>query len=104
MITIGISDDHGASAAIMVDGEIKFAANEERYTRIKNDAGFPLNAIEQGLNFLGLKKTDIDKFAVVGKEHFDYMAFAFRRDVISTVDDHKKIMENYWKPKLSGAI
>ena len=29
MITIGISDDHGASAAIMVDGEIKFAANEK---------------------------------------------------------------------------
>ena len=45
MIIVGINDDHGASCAIMKDGVIIYAANEERFSLIKNDAGFPFNSL-----------------------------------------------------------
>ena len=37
---------HDAAAALVVDGEIIAAAQEERFTRIRHDPGFPVNAIE----------------------------------------------------------
>ena len=36
---------HDSAAALVVDGEIVAAAQEERFTRIRHDAGFPSNAI-----------------------------------------------------------
>ena len=37
---------HDSAAALVVDGEIIAAAQEERFTRKKHDAGFPLKACE----------------------------------------------------------
>jgi carbamoyltransferase len=37
---------HDSAAALLRDGEIVAAAQEERFTRKKHDAGFPVNAIE----------------------------------------------------------
>jgi len=37
---------HDSAAAIIVDGKVLFAAQEERFTRIKNDASFPENSIQ----------------------------------------------------------
>lgn len=36
---------HDSAAAIIVDGEIVAAAQEERFTRKKHDAAFPSNAV-----------------------------------------------------------
>jgi len=36
---------HDAAAALVVDGEIVAAAQEERFTRVKHDPGFPTNAV-----------------------------------------------------------
>ena len=41
MKIIGIHDGHDASVALMVDGKIIFAAQEERFSRLKGDYGFP---------------------------------------------------------------
>ena len=46
MYILGISAFYHDSAACLIkDGEIIAAAQEERFTRIKHDAGFPHNAI-----------------------------------------------------------
>ena len=37
---------HDSAAALIVDGEIVAAAQEERFTHKKHDPGFPRNAIE----------------------------------------------------------
>ena len=37
---------HDSAAALVVDGEIIAAAQEERFTRVKHDFGFPKNAID----------------------------------------------------------
>ena len=41
---------HDSAAALVVDGEIVAAAQEERFTRKKNDAGFPRYSIEYCLS------------------------------------------------------
>jgi carbamoyltransferase len=51
---------HDSSAALIQNGEIIFACQEERLTRIKHDASFPEEAIKSCLQFSGLKTTDID--------------------------------------------
>ena len=36
---------HDSAAALIIDGKIISAAQEERFSRKKNDAGYPVNAI-----------------------------------------------------------
>jgi carbamoyltransferase len=50
---------HDANAAILVDGRLAFAAQEERYTRIKHDGSFPRNAINDALLASGLSGGDV---------------------------------------------
>jgi carbamoyltransferase len=51
---------HDSAAALVVDGKIVAAAQEERFTRIKHDAAFPANAIAYCLNEAGLRSSDLD--------------------------------------------
>src|SRR5271163_2648434 len=51
---------HDSAAALLRDGQIVAAAQEERFTRIKNDADFPLRAVEFCLKFGGLSAGDLD--------------------------------------------
>ena len=37
---------HDSAAALVVDGEIDSAVQEERFTRIKHDSNFPVNSIK----------------------------------------------------------
>ncbi len=58
---IGISAYyHDSAAALLVDGELLAAAQEERFTRKKHDAGFPANAINYCLQDNQLTLDDID--------------------------------------------
>jgi len=61
MKILGISPlDKDATASIVEDGEILFAAGEERFTRNKQQDGFPLQAIEKALNYTGTRIEEID--------------------------------------------
>src|SRR5687768_11181839 len=65
MIILGINAYHGdASAALVVDGQLVAAAEEERFNRIKHSAGFPSNAIKACLKLGGLEAREIDHVAV----------------------------------------
>src|ERR1051326_1250454 len=50
---------HDSAAALVVDGHIVAAAQEERFTRIKNDFDFPANAIQYCLQQAGIKAEDL---------------------------------------------
>jgi carbamoyltransferase len=50
---------HDAAAALVVDGEIVAAAQEERFTRQKYDERFPTHAVEYCLREAGLKPSDL---------------------------------------------
>lgn len=61
MKILGISPlDKDATASIVEDGEILFAAGEERFTRNKQQDGFPLQAIEQALSYTNTSIDEID--------------------------------------------
>ncbi|MDH3444536.1 MAG: carbamoyltransferase [Deltaproteobacteria bacterium] len=65
MVILGINAYHGdASAAVLVDGQLVAAAEEERFNRIKHVAGFPARAIRYCLSAAGVKPSDIDHIAV----------------------------------------
>ena len=65
MVILGINAYHGdASAALIVDGQLIAAAEEERFSRIKHVAGFPANAIRYCLEAAGIKPQEIDHLAV----------------------------------------
>ena len=51
---------HDSAAALVVDGEIVAAAQEERFTRKKHDHNFPQNAIEYCLAEAGLSAGDLN--------------------------------------------
>ena len=51
---------HDSSAALLVDGQLVAAAQEERFSRLKNDAGYPAQSIEYCLATAGLKLSDVD--------------------------------------------
>src|SRR3989449_676559 len=46
MVVLGISETHCATAAVLRDGAIVGCASEERFSRLKNDAGYPHLAID----------------------------------------------------------
>ena len=74
---------HDAAAALVIDGEVVAAAQEERFTRKKHDLGYPKNSIDFCLKFAELSAGDLDYVAFYDKplSKFDrlvktYLAFA----------------------------
>ncbi len=65
MNILGLNAYHGdVSAALVCDGQLIAAVEEERFRRIKHVAGFPHKAIAVCLEMGGLTPSDIDAFAV----------------------------------------
>ena len=64
MLILGINNMHDASAALIYDGHVVAAAEEERFNRIKHTTGFPLNAISYCLKEANITIKDIDFIAV----------------------------------------
>ena len=58
---------HDSAAALVVDGKIKAAAQEERFTRKKHDFNFPSNAVKFCLEKEGIEAKDIDYVAFYDK-------------------------------------
>ena len=86
MYILGISAFyHDSAACILKDGEIVAAAQEERFSRIKHDPGFPKNAILFCLERAGIKPEQINSVVFYEKPFLKferlletYLAFAPR--------------------------
>ena len=65
MIVLGLNCYHAnSSAALIVDGELVFAIEEERLNRIKNSGGFPFLSIKECLNFKNITLEDVNFVAI----------------------------------------
>lgn len=58
---------HDSAAALIVDGEIIAAAQEERFTRKKHDHAFPTNAVQYCLGEAGIRAQDLKYIAFYDK-------------------------------------
>src|ERR671915_214546 len=68
MTILGISAFyHDSAAAILQDGEVLAAAQEERFTRKKHDPSFPVNAIRFCLEYAGRSINEIDAIVFYDK-------------------------------------
>jgi len=86
MLVLGISAFyHDSAAALVRDGEVVGAAQEERFTRKKHDPGFPRRAVTYCMEEAGCRLDDIDFIAFYDKPFLKferlletYLAFAPR--------------------------
>ncbi len=89
MYILGISCYyHDSSACLVKNGRIIAAAEEERFTRKKHDASFPINAIQFCMDYGKIKLKDLDyisfyekpilKFQRILNQHLQMAPFSFR--------------------------
>ena len=93
---------HDSAASIIRDGKILAAAQEERFTRIKHDSSFPINAINFVLKYSKLKLSEVDQIVFYEKPFLKferlletYVAFAPRGFIQFT-----KAMPSWLRDKL----
>lgn len=94
MVILGVSAlYHDSAAALIVDGEIVAAAQEERFTRNKHDSGVPVNAIYYCLSCL----SDYTG----GNGHLDYVIFyddpflsldRYLHNIVTVADDAEDLL------------
>ena len=84
MVSLGFSVGHDKGCVIIVVGEVKVGITQERLTRIKHDGGYsailPVEAINYGLNYLGLEYSDVDRWVFNTVEDGDVVADSFEKE------------------------
>ena len=65
MHILGLNAYHGdASASLFTDGRLACAMEEERFSRLKHQAGFPTLAVQRSLAHAGISAADLDHIAI----------------------------------------
>ncbi len=72
MTVLGVGMQHDAGAAVVADGRILSAVNEERMNRKKLYWGWPVLAIPEVLQLSGVSPTDLDAVAVANTTYSTY--------------------------------
>lgn len=98
-VILGIQEAHDASAALMIDGEIVAAAQEERFTGLKGDYGYPEQAILACLRQAGITAGDIDGVAL-SSDNWNPVLTKIKRNANFRVEDWVKEQREYWRPRL----
>jgi carbamoyltransferase len=70
MIVLGITDGITCGAAVLRDGKIMAAVNEERLIRKKMAHGFPVQSVAEVLKLSGVEATDLDAVAVATRNNY----------------------------------
>ena len=99
MYILGIVEGHNSSAALMKDGEMVAVCFEERFSRLKNDFGYPERAIHYCLSMAGITPEEISHVALVTAK-LPFGQVAVKREATFSVADHIREQEEYWKPRL----
>src|SRR3972149_626208 len=89
MRVLGVNDGINASVALIEDGVVRFALQEERFSGIKEHVGFPYKAMEKVLKLAGIAANDVDEMALATK----YVTFS------PSVEGHTKGMSVQQKLK-----
>jgi len=103
MIILGISAFyHDSAVCLLKDGEIIFAAQEERFSRKKHDAGFPEKALQAALDYTGISRSDIDYVVFYEKPFtkFDRLMSTFMQFAPAGAQSFLKVVPVWAKEKL----
>ncbi|HEY4242248.1 MAG TPA: carbamoyltransferase N-terminal domain-containing protein [Kofleriaceae bacterium] len=94
---LGVSGEyHDAAAALVVDGTIVAAIQEERLSRIKNDASLPIHAAEACLRFAGIDAGALDRVVF-----YEEPVEKLERVLVSTLRTYPRSLRQF--PRALGA-
>jgi carbamoyltransferase len=96
---LGIQEAHDASAALMIDGVVAGAAQEERFTGLKGDYGYPEKAIRALLDRASVEPREIDLVALASR-NWNPVLTKIKRNANFSVADWVKEQQDYWWPRL----
>ena len=103
MYILGISAFyHDSGACFLKDGEIVYASQEERFSRIKNDSSFPSLAIIDGLEFLDINLEEVSEIVVYEKPFlkFERLILTYIKNIPFGLSQFLKSMIVWGKEKL----
>lgn len=101
-VFLGIHVGHNASAAIMINGKIKYALQEERFNNIKNFTGFPENSLNFIYNYINKINLNIDiaGFSTTARHTFELKYPLHHHFSIKEFDEYYG--EKFYSKKLKG--
>src|SRR5262245_60209947 len=98
---LGLNDGHNAAAALLDNGRIVAAVQEERLTRNKNESGVPHRSIEHLFSMTGISGSSVRRVALNGT----YMTFgAFDREPLLDEYEQSGGLAVKLKQPLKGTI
>jgi carbamoyltransferase len=103
MNILGISSFyHDAAAAVIMDGQLIQAVQEERFTRRKHDADFPKHSIESCLRQAGISIKEVDAVGFYDKplSKFERLLFTYLSTFPRSISSFLKAMPVWMKEKL----
>lgn len=99
MLILGINENHNGTAALVKDGRVLACAAEERFTGIKNDVGYPKEAVRYVLEAGNVKSDQLDRVMIAGFDQ-DPLGLKLKRHTRFTIRDYLDEMYEHWRPKL----
>ena len=102
MVILGIYTGHNASASLMIDGEIIFAVQEERFINFKNFNGYPKKSIDYCIKYVKNKNLKID---IAGFAQSKLPIFPVKYPIehfYSIEDYHNYYGPSYYSKKFKG--
>ena len=100
MRVLGVSPlDKDATASLVVDGRVEFAAGEERFSRLKQHAGFPERAIVAALEATGTRAHELDLVA------YPFLAWEQERALMERAfAEEDRFLARFQPPSLAEAL
>lgn len=80
MVILGINPSHLSTACLLIDGKIIACISEERFSRVKNQAGLPKEAIKACLELGKIKINDVDLMVLSFKDPMINTGFAMHSE------------------------
>ena len=80
---VGLSIGYNTSSAVLLDGKVEFAVEEERLIRQKRTRLFPIQGVREGLRLAGLTVEDVDAFAVAWNPAINLEQFSLAQSLRS---------------------
>ena len=99
MKILAVTLEKCSGCALMIDNKITFSTSEERYSRIKSDSSFPIEAITHALEFANIEGNDLDQVIICGNMLSLIPSLTNEYSTLS-VDEQLKLMKDYWYPIL----
>ena len=98
-IILGINWEQNSTASLMIDNEIVGCSSEERFSKVKNDERYPINAINWLLQEFNVSASEITSVCFISKVWSPIYILA-RHYTNFSMDDYLLEQKKYWYPKI----